>query len=197
VGDVDRRRPEVALDPRDLRAHLDAQLRVEVRERLVHQERGRLSDDRAAHRDALPLASGELPRLLLQLVGQPEQGRDLAHAAVDLALRHPPQLQAERLVLVHRHVGVEGVVLEDHCDVARLRRNVVHDAVADRDRPCGDLLEAGDHPQQRRLAAARGADQDHEGAVRDVEVDLAHGLRPVGVDLPHGVEGDRPHGGPV
>ena len=39
VRDVDRRHAEVGLQLRDLRARLDAQLRVEVRERLVHQER--------------------------------------------------------------------------------------------------------------------------------------------------------------
>ena len=64
VRDVDRRHLEVALDPRDLGAHLDAQLRVEVRERLVHQERLRLAHDRAAHRHALPLPARERARLL-------------------------------------------------------------------------------------------------------------------------------------
>ena len=72
VRDVDRRHLQVALDPRDLGAHLDAHLRVEVRERLVHQERHRLAHDRAAHRDALALAAGEVARPLLQHVGEPE-----------------------------------------------------------------------------------------------------------------------------
>ena len=39
VGDVQRRRPELLVQARDVRAHLDAQLGVEVRQRLVHQER--------------------------------------------------------------------------------------------------------------------------------------------------------------
>jgi hypothetical protein len=72
VRDVHRRRLELALDPRDLGAHLDPQLRIEVRERLVHQERLRLADDRAAHRDALPLAARERARLLLQHLVEPE-----------------------------------------------------------------------------------------------------------------------------
>src|SRR5205085_1946378 len=46
VRDVDRGRPELALDAPDLGAHLDAQLRVEVRERLVHQEDLRFTHDR-------------------------------------------------------------------------------------------------------------------------------------------------------
>ena len=56
----------------------------------------------------------------------------------------------------------------------------------------GQVLEAGDQAQQRGLAAARGADEDHELAVRDVEVGardddgLAEGL----ADVP---EGDGAH----
>ncbi len=38
VGDVDGRRAEALVQPRDLGAGLHAQLGVEVRERLVHQE---------------------------------------------------------------------------------------------------------------------------------------------------------------
>src|SRR6187401_2773925 len=62
VRDVDRRRLELVLQARDVGAHLDAQLGIEVRERLVHQERLRLADDRPAHRDALTLPAGELLR---------------------------------------------------------------------------------------------------------------------------------------
>ena len=40
------------------------------------------------------------------------------------------------------------------------------------DRAAGGVLEPGDQPQQRGLAAARGADEDDELAVLDVEVDV-------------------------
>ena len=46
----------------DLRARLDAELGVEVGERLVHEEGGGLADDGATERDALALATGQLPR---------------------------------------------------------------------------------------------------------------------------------------
>ena len=45
---------------RDLAPHLDAQLRVEIRQRLVEQKHLRLAHDRAAERNALALSSGEL-----------------------------------------------------------------------------------------------------------------------------------------
>jgi hypothetical protein len=60
--------PSVLLDARDLGAHLHAQLRVEVRQRLVHQERLRVAHDRAAHRHALALAAGQVRRLALEVL---------------------------------------------------------------------------------------------------------------------------------
>jgi len=41
--------------------------------------------------------------------------------------------------------------------------------------PLGHVLEPGDHPQQRRLAAAGGPDQHHELAVADRQADVVHG----------------------
>ena len=69
---------------------------------------------------------------------------------------------------------IERIVLEHHGDVAILRRHVVDDVAVDRDLAAGDFLEAGDHAQRRRLAAARWADQDDELVIRDVEVDALY-----------------------
>ncbi len=66
VRHVDRRHAEVVLELGDLGARLDAQLRVEVRERLVHQEGLRVAHDRAAHGDALALAARERARLAVE-----------------------------------------------------------------------------------------------------------------------------------
>jgi hypothetical protein len=66
VGDVDRGDAEAALQRSDLRAGLDAELGVEVRQRLVHEEDLRLTDDRAAHRDTLTLTAGERLRLAVR-----------------------------------------------------------------------------------------------------------------------------------
>ena len=49
--------------------------------------------------------------------------------------------------------------------------SVVDAPLADADLAAADLLEPGDHAQQRRLAAARRADQHGERAVGDVDVD--------------------------
>ncbi len=170
VRDVDRRRLQAVLELADLGAHLDAELGVEVRERLVEEEDGGLSRDGPADRDPLPLAARELLRLAVEELRDAEHLGGLVHELVHLGLGRLADLQAELEVLPDRHVRVERVALEDHGDVAVLRGHVVHDAVADGDGAVGDLLEPRDHPQGRRLAAARRPDEDHELVVLDLEV---------------------------
>ncbi len=53
----------------------------------------------------------------------------------------------------------------------------IDDLAADRDFALRDLLEPGDHPQQRGLAAPGGADQHAELAVGDVDVHAADHVR--------------------
>ena len=60
VRDVDRRGPEVLLDTLQLGSGLHAKLRVQVRQRLVHEVNGGIAYDRARERDALLLAAGKL-----------------------------------------------------------------------------------------------------------------------------------------
>ena len=69
---------------------------------------------------------------------------------------------------------IERVVLEHHRHVAVFRRHVVDHLAVDPDLAAGDVLEAGDHPQRRRFAAAGRADQNHELLVRDIEIDAAY-----------------------
>jgi hypothetical protein len=80
-------------------------------------------------------------------------------------------------------VRVQRVRLEDHCDVAAPRREVGDLAVADPDLTGGHVLEAGEHPQERRLAAPGRPDEDEEFAVLDVQGDPVHRR--------HGAEGLR------
>ena len=63
----------------------------------------------------------------------------------------------------------------------------------DQDRPVRDLLEPGEHPQQRRLPAPRRADEDEELAVLDREADVVHRDDVVAEDLRDVVDLDRRH----
>ena len=183
---------EPLVEPRDLGARLNAQLGVEVGQRLVHQEHRGLADDRAAERDALALAAGKLLGLAVEQVRQLDRRRRLADALVDLSLGDLAQLQAEREVVEDAHVRVERVALEDHRDVAVLGREVVDHAVADLELALGDVLEAGDHAQRGRLAAARRADEDQELLVLDLEVEIVDGDH-IAVPFPDVVERNRGH----
>ena len=89
---------------------------------------------------------------------------------------------------------VEGVVLEDHSDVAILRGNVGDVLIADEDATTVDVLQAREHAQGGGLAAAGGADQDEEFAVGDVEAQLVDGgLVGARVDASRVIEGNGCH----
>ena len=194
VRDVDRRHAELGLQARDLSSHVHAELRVQVRERLVHQVRGRLAHDRPAHRHPLALSARESAGLAVEELLEPENASRFADALVDLFFRRLSQLEAEGDVVVHAQVWVERVALEDHRDVAVASRQAIHDAVTDSQDAFTDVLEPGDHAQRRRLAATRGADQHHELPVGDRQVHAGHGPRSVGIDLAHSLEGHSSHG---
>jgi hypothetical protein len=197
VGDEQRGDAELAVQGLDLQPRLRAQLGVEVGQRLVEQEDLGLAHDRAAHRDALALAAGELTRLAVQQRTELEDLGRLLHPLFDLRLGQLGDLQAVGHVVVHAHVRVQGVVLEHHRDVALGRFEPVDDPPADRDLAAADLLQPGDHAQQRALAAARRADDDDELAVVDLGVDAMDdldGLRAVAVGLLDLSQRNRTHG---
>ena len=88
---------------------------------------------------------------------------------------------------------VQGIVLEDHRDIAILRRHVVDHPVADLDDAFGDLLKPSHHSQEGGLAAAGRTDEHHELAV--VHIYRYVGYRPclAAVYLAHRIKGDSCH----
>src|SRR5262249_46727122 len=160
---------------------------------LAHQERLRLADDRATHRPPLSLSAGELRGTPVEHVGEAELLGDLLPPPALLVLRDLAHAQPEGEVVVHRLVRVEGVVLEDHRDVALARCEVVDDTVADANLAVRDLLQAGDHAQSGRLAATRRADEHGDLAFVALEVEFAHAGLPAAVDLADMDEFDLTH----
>ena len=156
-------------------AQPQAQLGVEIRERLVEQQDARVVDQRTRERDALHLSAGQLRHRARGIFGEAdelEHARDLLRG---LVARHFAVAQRIVDVLLHRHVRPHRVGLEHHADVAQARRHVQsalgrRDLVAaDRDRAAGRLFEAGDAAQGRGLAAAGGPEQHDDLARRDAE----------------------------
>ena len=92
------------------------------------------------------------------------------------------QLHREGDVVEDGHVRVEGIALEHHRDVPVLRREVDDVFAADCQGPAADLLEPRDHPERRRLSAARRADENQELAVGDCQRKiLDHLMIPIGL----------------
>ena len=180
---------------REFRAHVHAQPGVEVRQRLVHQECGRIAHHRPPEGDPLALATGELPGLAVQQVLDFErpgrvtdrraQGLELAatsgHQGAQQRKAFPETQIAHqercRQVLAHGQVRVERVRLEHHGEVATARSYVVDHHFVDFHVARGLRLEPRDDPQGRRLPAAGGTDQGQELTVGDVEIDAVEDPR--------------------
>ena len=175
MGHVDEGglQPLVQLD--ELGPGLDAQLGVQVGQGLVHQEDLGMADDGPSQGHALALAAGELLGLALEQLVDVQDAGGFLDPLIDLSFGGVAQLEAEGQVVVDGHVGVEGVVLEDHGDVAVFGQDVVDDGVVDVDVALLDLFQAGQQPQRGGFAAARRADEDHELLVGDVDVEVVDG----------------------
>src|SRR5213083_570807 len=104
-----------------------------------------MAHDRAAHRDALALAAGEVARLAVEIGLEIEQLRRFAHTLPALVLRDTLLLQGEAHVRGDVEVGVERVMLEDHGDVTVTWANRRDVLAADHDPAPIEGLEAGEH----------------------------------------------------
>ena len=185
VGDIDDGRRHARVQELDLGAHLRAELRVEVRKRLVEQEHLGLAHDRPSHRHSLPLAAGKLGGLAVEEIAEMKDLGGLGHARLDLRLRTLGDLEGEGHVLSNAHMRIERVGLEHHRNVPRARREIVDDLAADPDRSRRNLLEPRDHSERRRFPAARRADKGDELALRNSKIDRPHRFdRTVALDQP-------------
>jgi hypothetical protein len=167
---------------------------VEVGQRLVHQEGRRSADHGAGQRHPLPLPARELRRAAVQQGGKAERPGDRGHLRRDGVARgggarqqppherhaprrgQPSHFQRKRDVLPHRHVGVEGIGLEHHRQVAGLGRQRVHAAGTDADLPRVGAFQPRQDAQEGGLTAAGRAEDGEELAFRRFERNAAQHL---------------------
>jgi hypothetical protein len=109
------------------------------------------------------------PGLTFEQLFQAENTRRLIDTRLDLGPWRTTLAQRETHIVAHVHMRIERIVLEHHGDVAILGRDVIDDAVADRDLAAGDFLQPRDHAQESRLAAAGRTNEGDELAVADVD----------------------------
>ncbi len=173
VGDIDHRQAQLALQVAQFTAHVLAQLRIEIRQRLVHQAHLGLRDQRAAQRHPLLLPARQLRRLALQQRAQAQQIGHLRQPRSVFIGRHTAHRQAEADVLRHVQVREQRVVLEHHRDAALGRRQLRDIAPVNQHAAAAGRIEPGDDAQGGRLAAARRPQQHAEAAGIDAQIHRA------------------------
>ena len=193
VGDVDRGHAELLVQVPQLDLHVVAQLLVERRQRLVHQQDPRLEDDGPGERHPLLLAAGELVDAPLgepvELHGRERALDPLAH----VALRHTPHPQGEGDVPGHRHVREQRVVLEHHPHVPPVRRHPDDLPVTEADAAVVGAGETRQHHQQGGLAGTGRSEQGDEFPAPDFEIDMVERVNvAVGLGDLADVNGQRP-----
>ena len=111
-----------------------ARLRVDRRERLVHQQDRRLVGERARDRDALLHAAGQLPRVVVDEARQPDGLDRVLDEPRPLGAREPLVPQRQQHVVPHRRPRHQraAVLLEDERHLLGRRRSRACRAAAPR-----------------------------------------------------------------
>ena len=180
VGDDDHRHPLLRELDHDVEHFLD-HLGVEGRGRLVEQHDLRAHAERTGDRDPLLLATRELRRVFVRLLGNAHPLEVVAGQVFGLLLAEAAAAHRRQSeVAQHRQMREEIELLEDHADLGAdlgdVSGVVVELGAVDGD-PAGIVLfEPVDAADQRRLARARRAADDHAFAERHLEVDILEGL---------------------
>ena len=128
-----------------MQAHIDAQLRIEVRKRLIEHKHPGITHDSAANGHTLPLAAGELLRFTIQQVRELQRFGHHFHLATDLRFRHFIHFQPIAHILRHRHVRIERIGLKNHRHAAAGGDHIVHHLIANQHFPVTDLFQPGNH----------------------------------------------------
>ena len=141
-------------DVAHFRGELFAQIDVQVRERLVHQQQTRLRCQRTGQRHTLLLSARQLVREALRLGPQADHVEQPLHASLVIGAA----TRSESDIALDAQVREQRIVLKHHADAALLGRQVAArtaDLLArDSDVTAGQGLKATDAAQHGCLAAA-------------------------------------------
>ena len=180
MSHIDRGDFEFLVQPANFEAHLFAQIRVQIAQRLVHQKNLRLDDQGASQRHSLLLSARQLGRITILQLRQMHDAEQLGNFLRDLGFGNFFELESVGDVLRHGHVRPDGIALKDHRHVAPLRRHRERredDATSPPTRisPRIRLQKTGEQTQRRGLAATGRTEQRDEFAVADFQVESIDG----------------------
>ncbi len=189
VGDEDHRLLHLVLEADHLVLHVAADQRVQRAEGFIEEHDLRVGRQRAGQADALLHPARELVGVGIPPPAETHDVEDLIRLRFPGCLLHALDLQAEPDVLDDPAVRQQAEVLEHHADLraAHLAEPLVveHQDVlpVEEHAPGGRVVQAVQHPHERRLARA-GQAHDHEDLTRgDVERDVADGDDASGLQL--------------
>ena len=163
-----------------LEIHLVARHRVERAERLVHQEQGRVQQQRAADRRPLLHAAGQLARQPIGEAVEADQAEQVLRTLAITPTLESGQLGRQQDVVAHGAPPQEDGRLEHHAHGGNRSR---HHAAVHLDGAVGRPTQPGHDAQERGLAATRRAHQRQQLAAADAEADVAQRLDRAGLGL--------------
>ena len=175
---------ELPLQTLQLEAHQLAQLRVEVRQRLIEQQQLGFHHQCPRQREPLLLAARQLGRLAIAQMVELDSGEYLHHLGVDFgaAVLLLADLQRKCGVGENIHVRPDRIRLEYHTEAAPIGRHEdaapagIDDRVVDADIARRRVLQSGNRAQRRGLAAAARTEQREEVAFGNLDADVLRGL---------------------
>jgi hypothetical protein len=155
---------------------------IEIAGGLVGQQHQRAASGGPRHRHPLLLPAGELGGIMPEPVEQADPLQRLMHRGPALVGLHPPVLERQLHVLVHREVADQVEGLEDEADrpaphPGPLRLREGRDRLTREDvAPLARRVEQPQDREQRRLAAAGGPADPDVLARPDLQVHRREGV---------------------
>ena len=175
VGNIDKGGIDTLTELDNLCTHLVTQLCIEVGQRLIHQEDSRVTDDCTADCNTLALTTGQSLRLTVEVLGNVKNLCCFADFLVNDVLLLLAELEGECHILINRHVRIQSVVLEYHCDISVFRCDVIHELAVDVELAFGNLFQTGDHTKRGGLSAAGRTDENDEFLICNIKVEFLNG----------------------
>ena len=114
----------------NLNTHLHTKLGIQVGKRLVHKEYLRAADNCTTHGNTLSLTTGKSLRLTVKKRCQVKNLGSFLNHLVDFILRNLSQFKSESHVIINRHMRIQSIVLEYHCNIPVLRLHIIYNSVA-------------------------------------------------------------------
>lgn len=155
---------------------------VEVRRRLIGEEKARRVDDRSRERNALAFPAAQLPGPVVTASIEPDPRKCVAGKPARFTTVHPGEDERYAHVALRIESANEVKRLKDEADdlatVERAfpRRQITERAPIDEDRTCGRSVESPDQVEKRRLPRAAHADDAEKLSRRHVEIDRAQSM---------------------